>query len=98
MKQFLFFIVVCMSASVFSQETTIPDADFESFLEANGMGNGISGDHLVTAENIENVTTLDINGGNITDITGIEYFTALQELNCQSYWQFLIITYLRLLT
>ncbi|GGG03949.1 hypothetical protein GCM10011344_00350 [Dokdonia pacifica] len=97
-KRYLFILLICVSHTFLAQQTTIPDANFEAFLEANGMGNGIADDHLVTTANIENVTTLSFNVENfanndnppsfnpssITDLTGIEDFTALQELNCNA--------------
>ncbi|WP_299125302.1 T9SS type A sorting domain-containing protein [uncultured Tenacibaculum sp.] len=74
--------------------TNIPDANFENYLEthdANGntvavgnilsMGNGIANDNQVATSKIKDVTTLDISSQNISDITGIEAFTALESLN-----------------
>ncbi|WP_298421784.1 hypothetical protein [uncultured Kordia sp.] len=98
MKQKLLYILLlaCISHTAFAQTTTIPDANFEAFLEANNMGNGIPNDQLVTTANIENVTVLSFSvqnraGGentsnisNISDLTGIEDFTALEELNCNA--------------
>ena len=96
MKQkYLFTILFAFACHAgFSQTTAIPDADFEAFLEANGMGNGIANDHLVTTANISTVTILNFNvanrpasetvssTSNISDLTGIEDFAALEELNC----------------
>lgn len=64
--------------------TSITDANFEAFLEANGMGNGIANDNLVITGNIAGVTSLDISSQNISDLTGIEDFTALEILNAGS--------------
>ncbi|WP_430408496.1 leucine-rich repeat domain-containing protein [Kordia sp.] len=82
---------------LFSQTTSIPDANFENYLEtrnANGqivalgdpssMGNGIANDNLVTTANINTVEVLAINYRNISDLTGIEDFTSLKELNCSN--------------
>ncbi len=81
-------LTICILLSAFlaySQETTIPDANFESFLEANGMGNGVLDDNLITTANIENVTILDLTtSADIESLTGIEDFTALKTLNCSS--------------
>ncbi len=63
-------------------ETYVPDDNFEAYLEANGMGNGVANDDYVTTANIENVTTLDVHGQNISDLTGIEDFAALTTLYC----------------
>ncbi len=79
----IFLAVLCQSLA--AQTTAIPDENFESFLEANGMGNGIDEDHLVTTANISTITTLDlITSADIESLTGIEDFTALITLNCSS--------------
>ncbi len=95
-KFLLILLVTFISHTAIAQTTTIPDANFEAFLEANGMGNGIANDQLVTTANIENVTVLSFNvqnrpagentsnTSNISDLTGIEDFTALEELNCNA--------------
>ena len=41
--------------------TYVPDNNFEAYLEANGMGNGIANDYYVTTSNINTVTTLYAN-------------------------------------
>ena len=66
----------------FFQQTYVPDDNFEAYLEANGMGDGISGNDSVLTPNINTVTTLNVNGLNIADLTGIEAFTALTILSC----------------
>lgn len=58
----------------------IPDANFEAALEALGYDD-ITGDGQVPVSLIENVTTLDVQGENISDLTGIKAFVALQDLN-----------------
>ncbi|MDC1162039.1 hypothetical protein OAT18_01215, partial [Tenacibaculum sp.] len=61
--------------------TAIPDDNFEAALEALGYDD-ISGDNQVPTALIEVVTTLDVINKNITDLTGIESFTALTDLDC----------------
>ncbi|WP_298893797.1 matrixin family metalloprotease [uncultured Psychroserpens sp.] len=63
-----------------SQCTYVPDDNFEAYLEANGMGNGIANDDLVTKANISGVTFLSVIGQGISDFTGIEDFMALETL------------------
>ncbi len=63
-------------------ETYVPDANFEAYLEANAMGNGIADDNYVTTANISGITTLSISSQSISDLTGIESFSSLQSLNC----------------
>jgi hypothetical protein len=62
--------------------TYVPDDYFEAYLEANGMGDGISGNDFVLTANINTVTFLNVGQENIADLTGIEAFTALTTLNC----------------
>ncbi|WP_299838963.1 hypothetical protein [uncultured Tenacibaculum sp.] len=63
--------------------TTIPDANFEAELESLGYDD-ISGDGQVPTSFIENITSLSVANKNISDLTGIEDFTALETLSCQS--------------
>ena len=70
----------CMSYML----TYVPDDNFEAYLEANGMGNGIANDDYVSTSNISNVTTLNISSKNISDVTGIQDFTALTTLYCDN--------------
>lgn len=72
---------LCITIS-FSQTTSIPDAAFETYLETNGMGDGVANNGLVTTANISGVTNLDVRDEGITDLTGIEDFAALQDLRC----------------
>ena len=58
----------------YPQQTYVPDDNFEAYLEANGMGNGIANDDFVTTANISGVTNLDVYSLNISDLTGIEDF------------------------
>ncbi|WP_299715649.1 hypothetical protein [uncultured Tenacibaculum sp.] len=63
--------------------TTIPDANFEAELKSLGYDD-ISGDGQVPTSFIENITSLSVANKNISDLTGIEDFTALETLSCQS--------------
>lgn len=66
-----------------AQYTAVPDLNFEAYLEDNGMGDGIPGNGLVLTANIENVTILKLQGNmEITDLTGIEDFAALETFYC----------------
>ena len=62
--------------------TYVPDDNFEAYLEANGMGNGIANDDHVLTASISGVTSLTVNSLSIADLTGIEDFTALESLSC----------------
>ena len=77
----LFMFTIISLMSIHAQQTYIPDANFEAYLEANGMGNGTVNDNYVTTASISGVTTLDVSNQNIADLTGIQDFTSLQSLN-----------------
>ncbi len=59
--------------------TYVPDDNFEAALAAY---DDIANDDFVPTANIENLTYLDISGRNISDLTGIEDFLALDTLDC----------------
>ena len=80
----LFLLLLCVPFIGLAQQTYVPDDNFEAFLEANGMGNGISNDDYVTTANINTVTHLSLSSNGIADLTGIEDFVALTSLDCQS--------------
>ena len=75
-------------------ETTVPDDNFENYLEthdkfgnvvtigaANSMGNGIANDDKVFTNRINIVTTLNVPGLSVSDLTGIEDFISLTNLD-----------------
>jgi Leucine-rich repeat (LRR) protein len=64
--------------------TYVPDDNFEAYLEANSMGNGIANDDKVFTNNINSVTDLDVSNQSISDLTGIDGFLALINLNALS--------------
>jgi hypothetical protein len=78
-------ILVIITTFVFigskAQTTLIPDAVFEQALINIGLDVG-SPDGLVLTSNIDTLTFLDVSSMNIGDLTGIEGFTALTDLNC----------------
>jgi len=84
-KLLLIFIALPMIG--FGQQTYVPDDNFEAYLEAIGMGNGITNDDSVTTANINTITTLQVTSavaGIIYDLTGIQDFTHLQVLYVNS--------------
>ncbi len=68
-------------SGVFSQNTLIPDPNFEQALIDLGYDTAPIDGQVLTA-NISGVTTLDVNYRNIADLTGIEDFGALTDLRC----------------
>ena len=61
-------------------QTYVPDDNFEQALINLGYDNAL--DDYVTTANINIVTSLDVNSQNISDLTGIEDFIALEYLLC----------------
>lgn len=59
--------------------TTIPDSNFEAVLEDLGYDD-ISNDGQVPTDNINSITSLNVGDSNISDLTGIEDFIALESL------------------
>jgi len=78
----LLLILLCFPLLTLAQQTYVPDDNFEAYLEANGMGDGIANNDYVTTFNISGVSSLIMNNQNIADLTGIEDFTALNYLEC----------------
>lgn len=64
-----------------SQKTYVPDDNFEAYLEANGMGDGIANNDSVTTANISSITNLNVDNQSIDELTGIEDFMALTDLS-----------------
>lgn len=59
-------------------ETTFPDENFRNWVLAQDYGQ----DGALTDEEIASVTSMDVSGQGIKDLTGIEFFTELTDLNC----------------
>ncbi|WP_281231137.1 T9SS type A sorting domain-containing protein [Flavobacterium gelatinilyticum] len=65
------------------QYTAIPDPNFEQHIIDLGLDSGKLDGKVLTA-NISTVKTLSVFSRNISDLTGIEDFTALTSLSCNS--------------
>ena len=70
--------------AVYIDEKTFPDANFRQCLIGEGYGCQCTSlnQRYLTFEDIEGITTLDIPDKDITSLTGIQFFTALEELDC----------------
>ena len=55
-----------------------PDPKFRHFLLNESFGK----DGIITEEEISGITTLDVSNQEISDLTGVEHFTALKKLFC----------------
>ena len=67
-----------------AQQTYVPDDNFEAALEYMGIGNGIPNDNYVNTVNISNVLSLYLDNQSINDLTGIEDFTALENISIRN--------------
>ena len=82
------FILLCIPiigfGQTFSIKTYVPDDNFENYLEANGMGDGIQLNDSINFWAIEMLINLDVSNQNISDLTGIEDFTVISSLDCSN--------------
>lgn len=76
----LFLITLFISTQLIGQTTYVPDDNFEQALIDLGLDDVL--DDSVLTENIEDVTELTLIMMDISDLTGIEDFTALTSLIC----------------
>ena len=79
-----FLLLLFITVLAYGQKTYVPDDNFEAYLESHHMGDGIDNNDSVYTDSISGVTFLDVHGQNISDLTGIEDFTALDTLYCYS--------------
>ena len=70
--------------SLHAQNVNIPDANFKAALTANPTINTNMDAEIQETEASAYAGVLDVSNQGITDLTGIEAFTALSELNCSS--------------
>lgn len=81
MKTILISSFILLSISLYTQNTAIPDANFEQALINLGLDTAPI-DGVVPTANIDTVISLDVSNQNISDLTGIEDFDALEGLYC----------------
>ncbi|MBT4344633.1 MAG: hypothetical protein HOD68_01045 [Flavobacteriales bacterium] len=79
----LLLILLCLPFIGFGQLTMIPDANFEQELIDLGYDVAPVNGSVYTAL-INTMTFLNVSNSNISDLTGIEDFTALTYLNCSN--------------
>ncbi len=86
MKKYSFLFILMLLPMLASaedvkiNETTFPDINFRNWVVSQDYG----ADGVLTNEELENVTSLDISRLEIYDLKGIEYFVALKDLNCMT--------------
>jgi Leucine-rich repeat (LRR) protein len=83
MKTTLLFLSVFLSASLFGQNVNIPDADFKAYLVENPEINTNNDTEIQLSEATAFTGKIDLTHLGITDLTGIEAFTALTYLDCR---------------
>jgi hypothetical protein len=71
-----------VAVTILPQYTAIPDNNFERALFDKGIDT-VLGDNRVLTAAIINIPTLDVSNKGIADLTGIEAFYALTDLNCR---------------
>jgi gliding motility-associated-like protein len=81
MKKLLFLVLLLSNFFGYAQYTLIPDVNFEQALIDLGIDSGAIDGKVLTA-NISTITSLDVSSKNITNLTGIQGFLALTNLNC----------------
>jgi Leucine-rich repeat (LRR) protein len=74
--------VLAMSAGINAQNVNIPDANFKSYLVGNAAINTSGDTEIQVSEASAFSGTINVYLYGISDLTGIEAFTALTELNC----------------
>ena len=85
MRKIILFL--CCSIVTFisvSQNTAIPDPNFEQALIDLGIDTNPVIDGIVPTSNINGIESLSVQNRNISDLTGIEAFVALSYLECNN--------------
>ncbi len=72
--------IVALKEAVMIDETTFIDSKFRNWVLSQEYG----ADGILTNEELDHVTSIDISRLGIQYLMGIEYFTALKELNCMT--------------
>ena len=73
--------VLAAEGDVAINAQNFPDENFRAWLQNPANLNGAGADDILSAEELAAVTSLELAGQNIADLTGIEHFTALETLN-----------------
>ena len=59
-----------------------PDNNFRAWLIAQDFGS----DYILSYDEIEATKSIDVSAEGISDLTGLEFFSALTDLNCEANW------------
>ena len=80
----LLLILLCLPFIGFGQNVYIPDANFKAYLVANSAINTNGDSEIQVSEANSFNAFLSVGFQGITDLTGIEFFTSLTGLDCES--------------
>ncbi|MBL0054328.1 MAG: hypothetical protein IPP29_24040 [Bacteroidetes bacterium] len=94
MKKYILLLITILLLHIHksqAQYVTIPDTNFVTWLNANGYASCMNGNMIdTTCGAVVNATSVDCNGAGtpkIMDLTGIQFFDNLQDLDCSEYYQ-----------
>ena len=82
MKILLFTLISVLALNSYAQNVNIPDANFKAYLVGNTLINTNFDTEIQVSEATAFGGAIDCTGQNITNLTGIEAFTALTYLVC----------------
>ena len=74
------FSICCLTCLIYPQEVSIPDIKFLYALIDEGVD--VNSDSIITVEEAEAITFLDVSQKEIIDMTGLEAFVNLDTLFC----------------
>ncbi|MEI6489476.1 MAG: T9SS type A sorting domain-containing protein [Bacteroidota bacterium] len=81
-KLTLIILMLALNFNSKAQYVTIPDANFVTWLTSN-FPTCMSGNQMdTTCAGITGATQMDVSGLSISDLTGVQYFTSMQSLDC----------------
>ena len=87
MKKYIYcfiFWLILLDGYLNDQKTTIPDSNFEQALIDLGIdSDGVINSSVLTSD-VASISSLDVSGREISQLTGIEDFINLSELYCQN--------------
>ena len=72
-------ITVPFKVGIAINETTFPDTIFRAYVKENF---DTTADDILTSSELAQIKDIDVTGKGISDLTGIQYFTQLTQLNC----------------
>jgi gliding motility-associated-like protein len=81
MKKLFIHVLLLSNFFGYAQYTLIPDVNFEKALISQGIDSGSPDGRVLTA-NVSGITSFGISDTDLTDLTGIQDFVSLTELQC----------------